>query len=96
MEELTPAQKVRYLGSLLTSTGWTALIKPALVQTRDALLTQLIESGDAQKDVEIKAAIRLCNWVLGWEAKLDQFATELDDMVGDPRRARDIMFQRDV
>lgn len=78
MAQLTQAQKVRYLAQTLGSIGWKEMIAPALQKIHDGLVNQWLENTDPTKEAQLKAAVKSCRFILGWEARLDELARELD------------------
>lgn len=85
LDEIGEKQEyVEKLSSTLGTPGWTDIIKPALANLLHGSLNALVYGGAKDKndqpipDTEIRARIKIVNWVLEWDQKL---AAAVDELV---------------
>ena len=93
MADVNKEDAAMWLGNIISSPGWTQLLKPACEMERNRLILALVQGGyvDQNKnpvsDEQIKGHIKSLSWVLGWENAAEQAAARLREMAQEPEES---------
>lgn len=77
---MTPEETVGAIRSMLGTSGWSEVIKPALLKLRDQAILNLISPASPDKkfsDDFVKGQINALSWIITWDQRVEQLASEL-------------------
>ena len=71
---------VNDIRGMLATNGWALRVKPYLLKLRDQAIMSLLAPSTSKQvpDDYTKGQVNALSWMIGWDARVEQFASEID------------------